>query len=102
MDSFLTTTFDHYQNPTGAAWSVVQADVACTPVDPLGREYVQEYPLEKLYLMMQVFTKYTAVEPGDRIVSGGVTYVAKASLPWGAQGGLDVFHHVILERVSGS
>jgi hypothetical protein len=102
LNNFLTSTFTHYNNPTGAAWVSVATGVACSPPDPLGREYLQQYPTEKFYLMCQVFTEYAAAEPGDRVKVGTVTYVAKSVLPWPALGGLGTFYHLILERSSES
>lgn len=98
MDTFLTQTGDHYTNPTGAAWELAAAGIACSPVDPLGNQEAQMYPLDKLLLIRQLFTRYTAFAAGDRLVIGSVTYVVKAVHPWAAQGALDKFYHLVVEE----
>lgn len=100
LASFMTATFEHRNNPTGAAsTSSVATGIACTPIDPASKLPSQEYPINKLFLLKETFTKYTAALTGDFAVSGGKTYVIRAAWPWAAQGGLDAFTHLILEEV---
>ena len=98
MDSMLTVMASHYQNPTGAVFALVSAAVTVTPADPLGTAEAQAYPLEKLHLLRQFYTKYTALAAGDRLVIGSVTYVVKAVHPWAAQGGMDAYVMAVLEK----
>lgn len=102
MDNFLTETCQHKNNPSGASLVVVASDIACTPIDALGREYTQDYPIEKLFLMRQTFTKYTAFVAGDLLVADSVTYAVAAVHLWDSQGGIDAFTHLVLEFQSGS
>lgn len=102
MDNVLTATCTHKNNPTGASLDTVASGIACSPIDPAGREWTQAYPIEKQYLIRQSFTKYAAFSDGDYLVSGGVTYAVKAVHPWSAQGSLDIYYHLILEQQSGS
>lgn len=107
MDNFLTATCDHWNNPTGALLVEVATDIACSPIDPVYTAVTHgklesDYPNEKLYRERQTFTKYAAFVHGDRLISGGVTYVVKTVQPWAAQGGMDAFYHLILEHASGS
>jgi hypothetical protein len=102
VDNFLTATCDHKNNPTGAATlSTVATGIACTPLDPASRTPSQDYPVEKLYLLRECFTKYSAFVTGDFLVSGGVTYAVRAAWPWAAQGAMDAYYHLILEQQVG-
>ncbi len=80
----------------------VSGTIACSPIDPLDKTYSQAYPIEKLFLMRQSFTKYTAFVSGDHLVADSTTYAIKAVHPWLAQGSLDLYYHLILEQQSGS
>lgn len=104
MDCFLTLTgVTHKNNPTGAATpSTVSTTVVTTPIDPASKVPSQDYPIEKLFLLKECFTKYTAFATGDFLVSGGVTYAVRAVWPWESQGGVDDFYHLILEQYLGS
>lgn len=103
LASFMTATFDHYNNPTGAAsTSLVLADIACTPIDPAANLPEQQFPVEKLLQMKETFTKYTACQTGDFIVSGGTTYAVRAVWPWAAQGQMDAYQHILCEEALGS
>lgn len=104
MDNFLTNTgVIHKNNPTGAATpSTVSSSVVTTPIDPASKVPSQDYPIEKLFLLKECFTKYTAFATGDFLVSGGVTYAVRAAWPWAAQGGMDAYYHLILEQQLGS
>ena len=98
MDNFLTATCSHLNNPTGAATtSTVATGIACTPIDPASKVPSQDYPIEKLFLLKECFTKYAAFATGDFLVSGGITYAIRAVWPWAAQGGMDAYYHLILE-----
>lgn len=104
MDNFLTETCTHQNNPTGTVGdigNVVAAGIACTPIDTLGREYRQDYPIEKLYLLRQTFTEYTAFEPGNELVANSITYTVKAVHSYDAQGGMSAYTHLVLEDASG-
>lgn len=103
MDNFLTATFEHRNNPTGAAsTSSVATGIICTPLDPASRTPDQSYPIEKLFLLKECFTKYSAVKTGDFVVSGGKTYAVRAAWLWAAQGQMDAYYHLILEETLGS
>jgi len=102
MDNVLTETCTHKNNPTGAALATVASSIACSPIDPLDKTYSQAYPIEKLFLMRQTFTKYTAFAAGDHLVADSTTYAVKAVHPWPAQGSMDAYYHLILEQQSGS
>lgn len=100
MDNFLTNTgVIHKNNPTGAATlTTVSNVVVTTPIDPASKAPSQDYPIEKLFLLKECFTKYTAFATGDYLVSAGVTYAVRAAWPWAAQGGMDAYYHLILEQ----
>lgn len=101
--AFLTETCVHQNNPTGASLDTVASDIACTPIDKLlGREWQQSYPIEKLFLMRQTFTEYTAFVAGDLLVADSVTYAVSAVHDYDAQGGMSAYTHLILEEQSGS
>lgn len=102
MDTILTETCTHKNNPTGAALATVESGIEISPIDPLDKAYTQAYPMDKLFLMRQCFTKYTAFEAGDYLVSDSITFAVKAVHPWPAQGSLDKYYHLILEYQSGS
>ena len=102
MDNVLTETCTHKNNPSGASLVTVASDIACSPIDPMDKAYSQAYPIEKLFLMRQCFTKYTAFVSGDHLVADSTTYAVKAVHPWPAQGSLDAYYHLILEQQSGS
>lgn len=102
MDNVLIETCTHKNNPTGAALVTVASDIACSPIDPLDRVYSQSYPIEKLFLMRQTFTKYVAFLAGDYLVADSVTYAVTAVHCWPAQNSLDLYYHLILEQASGS
>ena len=102
MDSMLTETCTHKNNPTGATLATVATGIACTPIDPVSQVVWQSYPIEKQFLMRQSFTKYTAFVAGDYLVADSVTYAVKVVDPWDAQNGLDKFYHLTLEKQSGS
>jgi len=101
MNNFLTETCTHKNNPTGASLATVATGIACTPIDPLDRTAHQDYPQEKLFLMKQVFTKYTAFSNGDYLVVGSTTYAVKAVHKYAAQGGMDAYYYLILEQQIG-
>jgi hypothetical protein len=99
LTTFMTATCEHRNNPTRAAsTSSVATGIACTPIDPASRAPIQDYPTEKLYLLKETFTKYTAFRTGDFLVSGGKTYAIQAAWPWAAQGGMDAYTHLVLEE----
>lgn len=104
MDTFLTLTgVTHKNNPTGAATlTTVSSTIVTTPIDPASKVPSQNYPIEKMFLLKECFTRYTAFATGDFLVSGGVTYAVRAVWPWTEQGGLDTFYHLILEQQLGS
>lgn len=99
LESFMTITVEHRNNPSGAAsTSSVATGIACTPIDPASDAAQQSYPTEKLFLLKEAFTKYTAFRTGDFLVHGGVTYAVRFAGPWAAQGGLDAYTHLVLEQ----
>ncbi len=104
MDTFLTNSgVIHKNNTTGAATlTTVSSSVVTTPIDPAGKTASQSFPIEKLFLLKECFTKYTAFVTGDYLVSAGVTYAVRAVWPWAAQGGLDTYYHLVLEQTLGS
>jgi len=102
MDAMLTASCTHKNNPTGAALTTVASDISCTPIDPLDKTWSQAYPIDKLFLMRQCFTKYTAFEAGDYLVSDGTTFAVRAVHPWPAQSSLDKYYYLVLEYQSGS
>jgi hypothetical protein len=104
MDCFLTLTgVTHKNNPTRAAsTTTVSSTITTTPIDPASKLPTQDFPVEKLFLLKECFTKYAAFATGDFLVSGGVTYAVRAVWPWTEQGGVDTFYHLILEMKLGS
>ncbi len=102
MLSMLTETCTHKNNPSGSSLVQVATGIACTPIDPLSQDWRQSYPIEKQFLMAQSFTKYTAFVAGDYLVADSVTYAVKAVFPYDAQGGMDAYYHLTLEKQSGS
>jgi len=102
MDNVLTQTCTHKNNPTGAALATVDTGIACTPLDALGNTWSQQYPIEKLFLMRQAYTKYTAFVAGDYLVYDSTTYTIRAVHFYAAQGGIDDYYFLVLEWQSGS
>lgn len=102
LSAFLTATCTHKNNPTGGSLATVATGIACTPVDAAARVYSEEYPQEKLYLLHETFTEYTAFQPGDYLVVGSTTYAVKSVQAWGAQGGMGAYYHIYCELQSGS
>jgi hypothetical protein len=93
----MTATAEHRNNPTGAAaTSSVATGIACTPINPTSKVPSQDYPVEKLYLLKETFTAYTAAKSGDFWVSGGITYAIRAA--WKSEMDLGVFYYLILEE----
>lgn len=99
---FLQETCTHQNNPTGAALATVETGIACAPIDPLDKTQSQLYPNEKLLLMKQTFTKYTAFENGDYLVADSVTYAVRSVHRYDLQGNLDAYYHLVLEQQIGS
>ena len=97
MDNFLTSTCTHKRPSGTGTLSTIQTGVVCTPADPMGATPSQEYPIEKLFLMREFYTKYTAFQAGDYATFAGVDYPVRAAHPWAALGGLDTFYRVIVE-----
>lgn len=103
MDRYLTSTFTHLNNPTGAASrSSVATNQTCTPLDPLTKQAAQAYPIEKLHLLRVFYTKYAALATGDAVTVSGETFTVKAVCPWAALGSLDTFYEVVAEKTLGS
>lgn len=102
MDNVLTETCTHKNNPTGAALATVDTGISISPIDPLDKTWSQAFPQDKLFLMRQCFTKYTAFAAGDYLVSDGTTFAVRAVHPWPSQSSLDKYYHLILEYQSGS
>jgi hypothetical protein len=103
LTSFMTATCEHRNNPTGASsTSSVATGIPITPIDPAGESAQQAYPTEKYFLLKECFTKYEDFEPGDFLVSGGVTYAVRAVMPWAEQGGMDAYTHLVLEKTQRS
>lgn len=101
MNSFLTETATHKNNPTGAATlTTVSSSVTCSPAWPTTRVPTQDYPLEKLFMMYEVYTKYTAFAAGDVLELGSVTYIVRAVQKWEeiVAGGLDDFYLLVVEK----
>jgi len=98
MDQFLTNTGTHKNNPTGAATpTTVASGIAISPLWPLSTMPVQDYPIEKLALLRELFTKYTAFQPGDYLTVGATTYAVKSVLPWESAGSLDTYYQLVVE-----
>jgi len=91
---------DHWNNPTGALLVEVDTGIACSPIDPIspGSSLLQEYPTEKPYRLKQAFTLYTAFQPQDRLISGGVTYTVQTAHFYAAQDGMEAYYHILLEE----
>jgi hypothetical protein len=103
ITNFLTATCTHKNNPTGAAsLSTVQGSIACSPLDPVSSTPGTDYPVEKLFLLREFFTKYTAFANGDYATFGSTDYPVRAVHPWGEQGGLDDFYRIVVEAPYGS
>jgi hypothetical protein len=100
---FMSILVVHKNNPTGLELVTVQEDIFCAPIDRLSQDWQQSYPIEKLFLMRQTFTKYTAFQPGDYLLDNNdLLYAVKVVHDYDAQGGLDAFTFLILEEQSGS
>lgn len=97
MDNFLTSTCTHKRPDGAGTLTTIQTGVVCTPADPMGATPSQEYPIEKLFLMREFFTKYTAFLPGDYATFDSVDHAVRSVHPWAALGGLDKFYRVIVE-----
>lgn len=98
MDNFLTSTCTHKHNPTGAAILTEAATgIVCSPPDPVSATPSQDYPIEKLFLLREFFTKYAGFQPGDYATFSEVDYPIRAVHPWAALGGLDDFYRVMIE-----
>lgn len=104
MDTFLTNTgVIHKNNPLGSATlTTVSSSVVTTPIDPASKVASQGYPIEKLFLLKECFTKYTAFATGDFLVSGGITYAVRSAQKWTEQGGMDDYWQLVLEQMLGS
>jgi hypothetical protein len=100
VDNFLTLTgVQHLNNPTGAAVpTLVSSTVVTTPIDPASKGTAQAYPIEKLFLLKECYTKYALFRTGDFLVSAGVTYAVVDASEWAAQGGLDTYYALVLEK----
>ncbi len=97
MDSFLTKTFDHY-TAGDAGLSLTQAGVTCTPFDPATKAPTDDYPISKLSLLKELYTKYPGVAQGDYLLFGGGYYAVQFVSLWDAQGGMDAFYQIFAER----
>lgn len=100
MDVFLTvTTATHKRNTDGSgAPETIASNVTTSPLDPTTSTPTQDYPIEKLFLLREFFTKYAAFQEGDFIVINSTSYTIRAVLPWAAQDGLDTFYRCIAEK----
>jgi len=100
MDAFLTATCDHWNNPTGLEDGLVEVatGITCTPIHPADNTLSQGIALEEPFMLRQTFTEYTAFAPGDRLISGGVTFTVKSVHSWAAQGGLGAYYHILVEQ----
>lgn len=94
----MTATAEHRNNPNGssASTSSVASGIAITPLEPVSNALAQDYPIEKLYMLKQTFTHYTACRNGDFLVTGGVTYAVQASLKF--SGELGTIYQLMLEE----
>jgi hypothetical protein len=93
----MTATAEHRNNPTGAAsTSSVATGIAITPLVPASAAPSQDYPIEKLFLLRETYTAYTAFRHGDFLITGGLTYAVQAALK--TEASLGVFYHLILEE----
>lgn len=93
----MTGTAEHRNNPTGAAsTSSVATGIAITPINPISRAHTQDYPTEKLFLLRECFTAYTAFRSGDFLISGGLTYAIQAAQP--GRTSLGTFYYLVLEE----
>lgn len=99
---FQAITVTHKNNPTGTTLVTVQEDIYCAPIDRLSQDFQQSYPIDKLFLMRQTYTKYTAFQAGDFLTYDGLTYAVKVVHPYDAQGSFDAYTFLILEQQSGS
>ena len=100
---FMSILVTHKNNPTGLSLATVQEDIFCAPIDRLSQDWQQSYPTEKLFLMRQTYTKYTAFQPGDYLLDDNdLLYAVKVVHDYDAQGGLDAFTFLILEEQSGN
>lgn len=100
---FMAILVTHKNNPTGASLVTVQEDIYCAPIDRLSQDFQQSYPIEKMFLMRQTYTKYTAFQPGDYLLDdNSLLYAVKVVHDYDAQGGFDAFSMLILEEQSGS
>lgn len=98
MDVFLTVTNSTHKRSSGSGSpATISTAVTHSPLDPVTQLPTQDYPIEKLFLLREFFTKYTAFQAGDFIVVSGTSYTIRAVLPWAAQNGLDAFYRVIAE-----
>src|SRR5262245_59048658 len=100
LSESMTATAEHRNNPTGAAaTSSVATGSASAPTNPISstsKGLGQDYPVEKLFLLKETFTLYTAFETGDYLVSGGVTYAVRAAQK--SEISLGVLYYLVLEE----
>jgi hypothetical protein len=98
MVDLMTTTLAHYRpNGTGSLTSIATGQ-ACTPADVVSGAVVQMYPIEKVFKMRQVYTKYGAVLQGDYVAIGGITYAVQSVLSYAALGGMDAYTELLIEE----
>jgi hypothetical protein len=96
----MTATAEHRNNPNGAAaTSSVATGIEITPINSTSSLPTQDYPIEKLFLLRECFTAYTAFKSGDFLVSGGITYAIRAVHK--SEISLGAFYYLILEKQIG-
>lgn len=99
IDNFLTVTGSTHKRSSGSgAPATISSAVTHSPLDPTSTLPTDDYPISKLFLLREAFTKYTAFQNGDFLVVGSESFTIRAVLPWLQQGGLDTFYRLIVEK----
>lgn len=93
----MTKTFDHY-TAGDSGLTLAQAGVVCTPFDPASRAPAEDYPTSKLFLLKEVYTKYSGVDQGDYLLFGGTYYNVLFVSLWDELDSLDAFYQIYAER----
>lgn len=76
--------------------------ITCTPLDPASQQPSQDYPVEKMFLLREFYTKHANFTQGSYATFDGVDYPVRAVNYWPAQGGVDDYYQIIVEKPVGS
>lgn len=98
FSNILTQTFT-LKRSNGTTLQTVTTGVPCSPADPFNvSNTFQDYPLEKLFTLRQVFTSYSGVLAGDYIEIGSKQYAVKIVNEYLAQGKMSAYYQLMVEQ----